>query len=124
VAADAEAIALRRGAAGPGRRGTGARSINATDARYEVKGTDLGIMWTDERCQILAAFGDTFGAGWAGPGGKAGDPAAIDWRSKTLARSSDRNPADGMFLNNFVTDRHNGDSALGLLSFRSVSASG
>ncbi len=45
---------------------TGASSINQTEARYEVKGTDLGIMWTDERGQILAAFGDTFGAGWAG----------------------------------------------------------
>ncbi len=29
----------------------------------------------------------------------------IDWRSNTLARSSDRNPADGMVFNDFVTDR-------------------
>ena len=84
---------------------TGAQSINATEARYEVKGTDLGIMWTDERGQILAAFGDTFGAGWTGPGSESGDPAAIDWRSNTLARSSDRNPADGMVFTDFVTDR-------------------
>ncbi|MGB6163004.1 MAG: DUF4185 domain-containing protein [Pseudonocardiaceae bacterium] len=84
---------------------TGAQSINATEARYEVKGTDLGIMWTDERGQILAAFGDTFGARWAGPGSESGDPAAIDWRSNTLARSSDRNPADGMVFTDFVTDR-------------------
>ncbi|MCA1693854.1 MAG: DUF4185 domain-containing protein, partial [Actinobacteria bacterium] len=75
---------------------TGAASINDTKARYGVKGTDLGIMWTDERGQILAAFGDTFGARWAGPDSAAADPAAIDWRSNTLARSSDRNPADGM----------------------------
>jgi hypothetical protein len=26
---------------------TGAQSINDTEARYEIKGTDLGIMWTD-----------------------------------------------------------------------------
>ncbi|MGH3867328.1 MAG: DUF4185 domain-containing protein [Pseudonocardiaceae bacterium] len=84
---------------------TGAQSINATEARYEVKGTDLGIMWTDERGQILAAFGDTFGVRWAGPGSEVGDPAAIDWRSNTLAHSSDRNPADGMFFTDFVTDR-------------------
>ncbi|MGH3920007.1 MAG: DUF4185 domain-containing protein [Pseudonocardiaceae bacterium] len=84
---------------------TGAASINDTEARYKIKGTDLGIMWTDERGQILAAFGDTFGAGWAGHDSDVGDPAAIDWRSNTLARSSDRNPADGMSFNDFVTDR-------------------
>jgi hypothetical protein len=50
----------------------GAQSINDTEARDEIKGTDLGIMWTDERGQILAAFGDTFGAGWTGPGSQAG----------------------------------------------------
>ncbi len=83
---------------------TGAQSINNTEARDEIKGTDLGIMWTDERGQILAAFGDTFGAGWTGPGSEAGDPAAVDWRSNTLARSSDRNPADGMVFDGFVTD--------------------
>jgi hypothetical protein len=103
------------GAAQPAPRGqasrvvtlTGASSINETEARYEVKGTDLGIMWTDERGQILAAFGDTFGARWAGPGSGFGDPAVIDWRSNTLARSSDRNPADGMSFTDFVTDRAN-----------------
>ncbi|MDQ3826585.1 MAG: DUF4185 domain-containing protein [Actinomycetota bacterium] len=39
---------------------TGAKSINATEERYDIKGTDLGIMWTDDRGRILAAFGDTF----------------------------------------------------------------
>ncbi len=84
---------------------TGAESLNATEARYAVKGTDLGIMWTDERGQILAAFGDTFGAGWAGPGSEVSDPGASDWRSNTLARSSDHDPSDGMPFTDFVTDR-------------------
>ncbi|MBV8541012.1 MAG: DUF4185 domain-containing protein [Pseudonocardiales bacterium] len=84
---------------------TGAQSINATEARYQVKGTDLGIMWTDERGRILAAFGDTFGLGWAGHGSEVGDPAASDWRSNTLARSSDHNPAGGMSFTDFVSDR-------------------
>jgi D-arabinan endo alpha-(1,5)-arabinofuranosidase len=83
---------------------TGAESLNATEARYRIKGTDLGIMWADERGRILVAFGDTFGAGWAGPGSEVGNPAAVDWRSNTLARSSDRNPADGMVFDGFVTD--------------------
>jgi Domain of unknown function (DUF4185) len=84
---------------------TGTQSINETETRYEVKGTDLGIMWTDERGQVLIAFGDTFGAGWKGFGsGSPADPVRDDWRSNTLARSSDHNPADGMFFD-FVTDR-------------------
>jgi hypothetical protein len=84
---------------------TGAESMNATEARYQVKGTDLGIMWADDRGQILAAFGDTFGPGWGGPGTGFKDPAAVDWRSNTLARSSDRNPAGGMAFTDFVSDR-------------------
>ncbi len=84
---------------------TGAKSINATEARYAVKGTDLGIMWTDERGRILAAFGDTFGPGWAGVSSGFAKPETIDWRSNTLARSEDRNPSDGMSFDNFVTDR-------------------
>lgn len=84
---------------------TGAESLNATQARYQVKGTDLGILWSDERGQILAAFGDTFGSGWAGPGSEVSDPAASDWRSNTLARSSDHDAADGMSFTDFVTDR-------------------
>jgi hypothetical protein len=84
---------------------TGAKSINVTEERYDIKGTDLGIMWTDERNRVLAAFGDTFGAGWTGVDSGFARPAAIDWRSNTLARSSDRNPADGMSFDNYVTDR-------------------
>jgi Domain of unknown function (DUF4185) len=83
---------------------TGAASINATEDRYQVKGTDLGIMWTDDRGQILAAFGDTFGPQWAGISSGFANPTAIDWRSNTLARSTDHNPAAGMSFT-FVTDR-------------------
>jgi Domain of unknown function (DUF4185) len=86
---------------------TGAESLNATEARYRITGTDLGIMWTDERGQILAAFGDTFGPAWTGHGSEIKDPAAVDWRSNTLARSSDRNPSDGVSFDEFVADRAN-----------------
>jgi Domain of unknown function (DUF4185) len=83
---------------------TGTGSINHTEARYQVKGTDLGIMWTDERGRILLAFGDTFGPGWNGFSSEPTDPATVDWRSNTLAHTSDHNPARGMFFD-FVTDR-------------------
>ncbi len=105
AAAPGAAQTAPRGQASPVAVITGAESINATEARYKIKGTDLGIMWTDERGQILAAFGDTFGAGWAGTNSGFANPDKIDWRSNTLARSSDRNPADGMSFDNFVTDR-------------------
>jgi hypothetical protein len=83
---------------------TGTQSINETEARYQVKGTDLGIMWADERGQILIAFGDTFGARWNGFNSGSADPVPVDWRSNTLARSNDHNPANGMSFD-FVTDR-------------------
>ncbi len=72
---------------------TGPGSINATHTRYNVYGTDLGTMWRNERGQVLAAFGDTFG------------PNRSDWRSNTLARSSDTTLADGMSFDGFATDR-------------------
>lgn len=83
---------------------TGPGSINQTDLRYHVHGTDLGIMWTDEDGQLRIAFGDTFGAGWAGSSGLSGTSADHDWRSNTLARSSAQDPSDGLFFADFVTD--------------------
>ena len=59
---------------------TGQQSINDTDSRYAVFGTDLGVTWDNGKGQTLMAFGDTFGAGWIGFGG-GGD----DWRCQTLA---------------------------------------
>jgi hypothetical protein len=84
---------------------TGAASTNATETRYEIKGTDLGIMWIDEHGYILTAFGDTFGARWGGVNSGFANPGVIDWRSNTLARSSDPNPAHGLHFDAFVTDR-------------------
>lgn len=52
---------------------TGPASIDHTDTRYAVVGTDLGIMWQDRNNQTLIAFGDTYGRN------------ATDWRSGTLA---------------------------------------
>lgn len=79
---------------------TGYDSINQTDTLYQVMGTDLGAMWDNGSGQILMAFGDTFGEGQVGGGQFGGD-----WRSNVLARSSDRNLADGMSFDNMVVDR-------------------
>ncbi|WBB62896.1 DUF4185 domain-containing protein [Streptomyces sp. WMMC500] len=84
---------------------TGPDAINDTIGRWEVKATDLGIMWDNGRGQVLTAFGDTHGLGWTGPGGGVGDPATLDWRCNTLARSSDRDLGDGMTYTSMAEDR-------------------
>ena len=82
---------------------TGASSLNETDRRWQIKGTDLGILWEGRSGDILAAFGDTFGSRWSGHG-SVGTPAANGWRSNTLARSDDRDLADGMTVDSFTHD--------------------
>ncbi len=76
---------------------TGANSPNSTLTRFNIGGTDLGIMWdngikddpatTDvNEHQVLIAFGDTFSNE---PGIRMGD-----WRMNTLFRSYDANLSD------------------------------
>ncbi|MGZ0149467.1 DUF4185 domain-containing protein [Kribbella sp. WER1] len=84
---------------------TGPQSINDTEARFALKATDLGILWDNGSGEILSAFGDSYGSGWTGPGGGAGDQATIDWRCNLLLRSTDRNLADGMSFDSAAEDR-------------------
>ncbi|MET7770813.1 DUF4185 domain-containing protein [Nocardia sp. NPDC005366] len=78
---------------------TGADSVNRTDKRWQVDGTDLGIMWESAPGQIASVFGDTVGRGFQPPGGMGGD-----WRSNVLAFSTDRDLSDGMTYDSMVTD--------------------
>ncbi|GAM44489.1 DUF4185 domain-containing protein [Nocardia seriolae] len=80
---------------------TGHGSRNRTDMRWSVDGTDLGIMWEARPGKIAIAFGDTFGKGWEPPAAGTGDQ---DWRSNTLAFSSDRDLARGLTRDTFVQD--------------------
>ncbi|HEX3814814.1 MAG TPA: DUF4185 domain-containing protein [Mycobacteriales bacterium] len=84
---------------------TGPGSINDTEARFQLKSTDLGIVWDNGSGQLLCALGDSFGAGWTGPGGGLGDEDTIDWRSNLLARSTDRDLAAGMRFDSMAEDR-------------------
>jgi hypothetical protein len=79
----------------------GPGSINQTDERYQIFGADLGIMWDNGQGQVLIAFGDAHGRGWDGLG--AG-PREAEWRSNTLAISSDRNLGDGLSFDATVED--------------------
>lgn len=75
---------------------TGPDAPNNTWGRWDVKSTDLGIMWDDGDGHVLTAFGDTFGNAWTGPGG--GAPPNGNWRSNVLLRSSDTELSDGMLF--------------------------
>ncbi|GAA3152610.1 hypothetical protein GCM10020255_032180 [Rhodococcus baikonurensis] len=58
---------------------TGALSPNQTVERFNVLGTDLGIMWDNGAGQVLTAFGDTVGIG--------SDPCAPGWSVTGAATS-------------------------------------
>ncbi|WP_168698735.1 DUF4185 domain-containing protein [Gordonia paraffinivorans] len=82
-------------AAGPASmvaRLTGPFAMNDTIGRFNIVGTDLGIMWDNGRGEILTAFGDTQSFnGWSLLYGEL-----FYWRSNVLLRSTDRYLADGM----------------------------
>ncbi|MFT3901281.1 MAG: DUF4185 domain-containing protein [Gordonia sp. (in: high G+C Gram-positive bacteria)] len=90
TAADADAFV-----AGPGQmvaRITGPGSINDTVGRYNVIGTDLGILWDNGRREVLAAFGDTQSFnGWSLLRGNL-----FALRSNMLLRSRDPHLSDGL----------------------------
>ncbi|MEU0542819.1 DUF4185 domain-containing protein [Nocardia sp. NPDC005978] len=78
---------------------TGASSINRTDKRWQVEGTDLGIIWESKPGEVAIAFGDSVGDDFHPPGGFGND-----WRSNLLAFSTDRELGDGVTIDRFVTD--------------------
>ncbi|MBD2867393.1 DUF4185 domain-containing protein [Paenibacillus sp. IB182493] len=65
---------------------------NQTDTNYAITGTDLGIVWDKGGGQYFVLFGDTNGHG------------PNDWRSNTLAISSDTNLADGLSFDTMIQD--------------------
>ncbi|GAA4805502.1 DUF4185 domain-containing protein [Tomitella cavernea] len=73
---------------------TGPSGTNSTVPRFNVIGTDLGIMWDNGSGQTLLAFGDTTGAN--------DDPVCNGlvghWRSNVLLRSDDDDLSDGMSI--------------------------
>src|SRR5215472_7922702 len=69
---------------------TGRGSANATDARWNVFGADLGHMFWNEGA-LYMVFGDTYG------------PSRSDWRSNTMARIEAPDPAKGLRFTSMVT---------------------
>ncbi|MFT3899697.1 MAG: DUF4185 domain-containing protein [Gordonia sp. (in: high G+C Gram-positive bacteria)] len=79
---------------------TGKGSTSRTDKRWQINGTDLGIMWEAKPGKIAVAFGDTFGEGFRPPGANGGD-----WRSNVIGFSSDDKLADGMSIDTMIQDK-------------------
>ncbi len=69
---------------------TGRGSINRSDERWNVHGTDLGHLFEHEG-QLVMVFGDTFG------------PDKRDWRSNVLGRLSEAT-RDGLRIASMVSD--------------------
>ncbi|RDI48294.1 DUF4185 domain-containing protein [Nocardia mexicana] len=80
---------------------TGHGSNNRTDMRWQVDGTDLGIMWETKPGEVAVLFGDTFGKGWV-PGGAGG--AGQDWRSNVMGYSTERDLSKGLVIDSMVQD--------------------
>jgi len=75
---------------------TGQPSLNNT-GNVNVYGTDLGSMFSHSDGRIYFLFGDTFGA--------PGTPASSgDWRSNTMAYTTDFNASDGITFDGWITD--------------------
>ncbi|WP_238012263.1 DUF4185 domain-containing protein [Dactylosporangium sp. AC04546] len=77
---------------------TGPESANRTE-RFEVAGQDLGSMF-EAYGRTWLVFGDTFGQREPGLTGGGG----TEWRSNTLAYTTDRDPSDGLRLDGYVVD--------------------
>lgn len=80
---------------------TGYQSPNETIPRFNVAGTDLGIMWDNGLGGTLLAFGDTNGIN----DDPLCEPLVGDWRSNVLLRSTDTNLANGMRVDSAPLDR-------------------
>jgi hypothetical protein len=79
----------------------GQNTINNTDTRWNVAGTDLGHMF-DMGDRLYMVFGDTFGQGFVAPPGAGASP---DWRTNVMAVTTDRDPSDGLTFDSMFTDR-------------------
>ena len=74
---------------------------NCTVPRYNLGGTDLGIIWEMSDGTYAIAFGDSYGSGFTPCGGGPG--AAGDWRSNTLAYSRSTDFSGGLIFSGMMT---------------------
>jgi len=78
---------------------TGPESTSNTALNYDVYGTDLGSMFTSGDT-LYIAFGDTFGCCRTAESG----PSGGNWRSNTIAFTTDRQLDDGITFDGMIVD--------------------
>ena len=78
-------------------------SPNNTAGRWNVGGTDLGIVWEIQPGKYGIFFGDTFGRDFV-PNASSPGPNGGSWRSNVLAFSEDTHLDDGLAFNGMATD--------------------
>lgn len=78
---------------------------NNTAVKYDVGGTDLGIMWQMKNKQTGIFFGDTNGEDFI-PFKNGGGGNGRNWRSNVLAFSSDLNLEDGLTISDMIVDKN------------------
>lgn len=76
---------------------------NNTAGKWNVGGTDLGIIWEMEPQTYGIFFGDTFGQDFVPNAGNPG-PNGGSWRSNVLAFSADNQLDDGLTFSSMATD--------------------
>ncbi|MGQ8334917.1 DUF4185 domain-containing protein [Sunxiuqinia sp. A32] len=95
---------------------------NETDQKYNVGGTDLGIIWEMNPGKYGLFFGDTFGSDFRPNPGTPG-PNGGSWRSNVLLFSEDTNLDDGLVINGATTDS-NGNAREVVAGGKDVSGTG
>ena len=76
---------------------------NNTAVKWNVGGTDLGVIWEMDPGKYGIFFGDTFGRDFA-PNNSNPGPNGGSWRSNVLAYSNDSNLDDGLSFSGMATD--------------------
>ena len=77
---------------------------NATDVKYNVGGTDLGIVWEISSGYYGLFFGDTYGKDFS-PNFSAPGPNGGSWRSNVLLYSDDTDLEDGLRISGAAIDQ-------------------
>lgn len=86
--------------------GEGLPNPNNTDQKWDVGGTDLGIIWEAEAGKYGVFFGDTFGNDF-NPDPNNPGPNGSRWRSNVLAFSKNKDLDQGIVFDNMVAGSDN-----------------
>lgn len=76
---------------------------NRTDLKFNVGGTDLGIIWEMSENKFGMFFGDTYGADFK-PNHAAPGPNGGSWRSNVILLSNDTELSNGLTINGAVME--------------------